>query len=205
MSWCLVFTATIFYQKSNLNVHLPIIDKFLEETQALNHHSSPFESDRKWSQSRRGHLTINPWFDIMSLVRTNLLHRLYCDHSLPTSTVVTGLSTFENCLAWGTKTWRKKNILIFCSSFCLCVHQIVYRFNLKKKRLEAKKKKRKKRSSFPWCVIFYMLGGCFAFMRNILHAWHESVRNSVQAWESRSMRESWQPCLNSGIIYCPAA
>ena len=31
-------------------------------------------------------------------------------------------------------------------------------------------------------------------MHEILRAWWESVRNSVQAWDSRSMRKSWQPC-----------
>ena len=96
-----------------------------------------------------------------------------------------GLATFENCLAWGSKTWTKK--IIFCSSFC-CVHQIVYLLIFKK--WQAKKK-----------VIFFLdawdftcLAGCFALMREILHAWHESVRNGVQARDSRPMRESWQPC-----------
>ena len=42
---------------------------------------------------------------------------------------------------------------------------------------------------------FTCLAGCFAFMREILQAWRESVRNIVHAWDSRSMRESWQPCL----------
>ena len=28
----------------------------------------------------------------------------------------------------------------------------------------------------------------------MLHAWRESGRNSVQAWDSLSMRESWKPC-----------
>ena len=31
-------------------------------------------------------------------------------------------------------------------------------------------------------------------MREILYAWCESVRNSVQAWDSRWMCESWPPC-----------
>ena len=32
-------------------------------------------------------------------------------------------------------------------------------------------------------------------MREILHAWRESGRNSVQAGDSLSMRESWKPCF----------
>ena len=35
-----------------------------------------------------------------------------------------------------------------------------------------------------------MLGWIFSLMREILHVWRESVRNSVQAGDSRSMRES---------------
>ena len=41
------------------------------------------------------------------------------------------------------------------------------------------------------CYVFLFL----TFMREILHAWRESARNSIQAWDSRSMRESWHaPC-----------
>ena len=32
-------------------------------------------------------------------------------------------------------------------------------------------------------------------MREILHAWRESGRNSDQAGDSLSMRESWKPCF----------
>ena len=45
---------------------------------------------------------------------------------------------------------------------------------------------------------FTWLAECFAFIaQEILHAWHDSMRNSVKAWNSRSMHESesWQPCL----------
>ena len=42
---------------------------------------------------------------------------------------------------------------------------------------------------FPTC-----LAGFFSLMREILHACRESGRNSVQAGDSLSMRESWKPC-----------
>ena len=44
-----------------------------------------------------------------------------------------------------------------------------------------------------------MLGGIFSLVREILHAWRESGRNSARAGDSLSMRESWKPCI---IIYC---
>ena len=45
-----------------------------------------------------------------------------------------------------------------------------------------------------------MLGVIFSLMREILHAWRESGRNSVQAGDSLSMRESWKPWVNEGEI-----
>ena len=49
-------------------------------------------------------------------------------------------------------------------------------------------------SCFPhWCGRFYMLGGIFFNDVEILHACRESGRNSVQAGDSLSMRESWKP------------
>ena len=43
---------------------------------------------------------------------------------------------------------------------------------------------------------FTCLAGFFSFMWEILHACRESGRNSVQAGDSLSMRESWKPCCN---------
>ena len=45
------------------------------------------------------------------------------------------------------------------------------------------------------CGRVYMFGGIFPLMWEILRAWRESGRNSVQAGDSLSMRESWKPCL----------
>ena len=42
---------------------------------------------------------------------------------------------------------------------------------------------------------FTCLAGFFSFMWEILHACRESGRNSVQAGDSLSMRESWKPCI----------
>ena len=39
----------------------------------------------------------------------------------------------------------------------------------------------------------------FTLMWEILHAWRETGRNSVQAEDSLSMRESWKPCVGSHI------
>ena len=41
---------------------------------------------------------------------------------------------------------------------------------------------------------FICLVGFFSLMQEILHSWRESGRNSVQAGDSLSMRESWKPC-----------
>ena len=60
-------------------------------------------------------------------------------------------------------------------------------------------KKKKKCYVFLDAWDFKSLAGCFAFMWEILHAWRESVRNSVQAWDSCSMHESWQPCKLVGV------
>ena len=40
----------------------------------------------------------------------------------------------------------------------------------------------------------YLAGFFFSLMQEILHAWREIGRNSVQAGDSLSMRESWKPC-----------
>ena len=89
---------------------------------------------------------------------------------------MTGLSTFDDCLAWGTKTWKKKffNILQFFlplrQSNCVWVN---------KKKWHAKKRV------------------MFSLMREILHAWCECVRSSLLAsevWDSSSVCGSWQPC-----------
>ena len=37
-------------------------------------------------------------------------------------------------------------------------------------------------------------------MREILYVWRESVRNSVQARDSLSKRESWKPCLYFAML-----
>ena len=42
---------------------------------------------------------------------------------------------------------------------------------------------------------FTCLAGFFSLMWEILHACRESGRNSVQAGDSLSMRESWKPCI----------
>ena len=42
-----------------------------------------------------------------------------------------------------------------------------------------------------------MLGGIFLLMWEILHSCRESGRNSVQAGDSLSMRESWKPWILS--------
>ena len=96
-------------------------------------------------------------------------------------------------IAWREelKHEKKNNILIFFSSFASACVNLCTGFNFNK-RWRAKKKKG---YAFLDAWDFTCLAGCFAFMREILHAWHESMRNSVQAWGSRSMRESWQPCF----------
>ena len=43
---------------------------------------------------------------------------------------------------------------------------------------------------------FTCLAGFFSFMWEILHACRESGRNSVQAGDSLSMRESWKPWIS---------
>ena len=43
---------------------------------------------------------------------------------------------------------------------------------------------------------FTCLEGFFSLMSEILHAWRESGRNSVQAGDSLSMRESWKLCIS---------
>ena len=47
------------------------------------------------------------------------------------------------------------------------------------------------------CKVFSPLAWLdfFSLMREILHACRESGRNSVQAGDSLSMRESWKPCF----------
>ena len=52
---------------------------------------------------------------------------------------------------------------------------------------------------------FTCLAGFFPLMWEILHACRESGRNSVQAGDSLSMRESWKPCAYSRVIQfiCP--
>ena len=47
--------------------------------------------------------------------------------------------------------------------------------------------------SYLWGRL-YILGGIFSLMQEILHASREIGRNSVQAGESLSVRESWKPC-----------
>ena len=42
---------------------------------------------------------------------------------------------------------------------------------------------------------FTCLAWFFSLMWEILHAYRESGRNSVQAGDSLSMRESWKPCV----------
>ena len=58
------------------------------------------------------------------------------------------------------------------------------------------------RDVLHWYGRFYMLGGMFcidAALREVVHAWRESLRYSAQAWDSGSMRESWQPWLRVRI------
>ena len=43
--------------------------------------------------------------------------------------------------------------------------------------------------------ILYAWRDFFSLMREILHSCRESGRNSVQAGDSLSMRESWKPCV----------
>ena len=45
---------------------------------------------------------------------------------------------------------------------------------------------------------FTCLRDFFSLVREILHAWRESGRNSAQAGDSLSMRESWKPCVTIG-------
>ena len=53
---------------------------------------------------------------------------------------------------------------------------------------------------------FTCLAGFFSLMWEILHACQESGRNSVQAGDSLSMRESWKPWVKSicKYIYMPS-
>ena len=55
---------------------------------------------------------------------------------------------------------------------------------------------------FPLMGGFYMLGRIFSLMRKMLHvhACQESGRNSVQAGDSLSMRESWKPWFSIGLV-----
>ena len=55
-----------------------------------------------------------------------------------------------------------------------------------------------------WKVFPHMLGWIFSLMREILHACRESGRNSVQAGDSLSMRESWKPCYTGypDLYFC---
>ena len=51
---------------------------------------------------------------------------------------------------------------------------------------------------------FTCLAGYFSVMWEILYACQESGRNTVQAGDSLSMRESWKPCyycLNLAYMY----
>ena len=80
-----------------------------------------------------------------------------------------------------------------------CVSVLTLRKN------DKQKKKRKKK------VMFSLMREIFHVWRDVLHscggfymriyAWRERVRNSVQAWDSRSMRESWQPCIFSYLNF----
>ena len=77
----------------------------------------------------------------------------------------------------GTKTWKKSNnILQFFKK----------KWQAKKPKQTNKQTNKKKSLHFLWCVRFYILGGMFR-----IHV--GDFTNSVQAWDSRSMRESWQP------------
>ena len=75
---------------------------------------------------------------------------LRCTSNLPEGRAV----NLENCLAWGTKTWKKKYlaVLFASASVKLCIS-----FNLQKK-WQAKQKKRKKRKKKKTVVINYI--GC---------------------------------------------
>ena len=88
------------------------------------------------------------------------------------------------------KNNKNNNILIFCSSFAMHPSNCVSVLTLRKK---VTSKKKKKSHVFLDAWDFTCLAGCFAFMREILHAWCESMRNSVQAWDTCPLRESWQP------------
>ena len=48
---------------------------------------------------------------------------------------------------------------------------------------------------------FTCLAGLLSLMWEILHACRESGRNSVQAGDSLSMRESWKPCVPSYWVF----
>ena len=52
-------------------------------------------------------------------------------------------------------------------------------------------KQKKKSYDFLDAWDFTFLAGCFAFMREILHDWRKSVRNSVQAWDSLTLN-AWE-------------
>ena len=51
---------------------------------------------------------------------------------------------------------------------------------------------------FPWCMRFHMLGEIF----HIHVGDFPCLGNRVQAWDSCSMRESWQPCNIHACLYC---
>ena len=106
------------------------------------------------------------------------------------------VATFWELLGARNQNMEKKNILIRILQFFLrlCLSNCVLVLTLRKTD------RQKKRLCFPWYVRFYMIAGCFAFMREILHAWRESVRNSVQAWDSWSMLESWQPWTSMRFV-----
>ena len=96
------------------------------------------------------------------------------------------------CVCWATKCWilrpflKSKSISLYDFWDCmpLCLWNLQGNYFL---------------SFFAhWCGRFYTgilhAWRYFVFIRDILHAWRESRRNSIQAGDYPSMRESWKPC-----------
>ena len=124
------------------------------------------------------------WFVHLSkrFMNVHLIFRQDCQghtNTIMFGSMYAGLSTFENCLAWGTKTWN-----IYILIFCICVCQIVYRFYLLRKSDKPKKKKKK--------VMFSM-------MREILHAWqdgsHSCGRFYMLGVRNSARRETHPQCV----------
>ena len=100
--------------------------------------------------------------------------------------ILPGLSTFENCLAWGTKTWKKKYFNILQFFLRLRPSNCVSVLTLRKSDKQKKKKV------------------MFSLMREILHAWRDVSHScgrfyilGVRAWEIVSRHETHAQCVRA--------